>query len=383
MILASISGRRVNGDAAGRRILPCGGDDAPLKGRLGVEGHVLGDHVHAGGDQALHRGDVTGRPRAGGVERQRRARRQVVDDLQHRGALIAVAGAEHVDARRQLAARLRDREAGDAIRDDAHGDAGAIEPLRVGDVGVVQCRALALDGIDGMRVVLAVRGRRDGHHPGQRGRRLDLLVRHPRLDQAGGRGQRDHDVGAQGHADPAPRPRRWRRPRGTRARSFRRRSPGPEDWTTPRGRPRCARATIAARPSPRGRSASAGRRPPASRASCPEPPPVPISATDREREDREQQERDREARGGSMRPSGHGPPPGNAHPLRGPSISARHGRKNEATDDCADGVTRPRKTVTRQGQRAAGPEVSGTASTAAGRGRRAPWRRRRRLPDRE
>ena len=81
-------------------------------------------------------------------EAQRGARRHVVDDLEHRRALVAatVLPGQHVDVGGQVAGRLRGGQRVDAVREHAHlhADAGDVV-ARAGDVRRVRGDALGHD----------------------------------------------------------------------------------------------------------------------------------------------------------------------------------------------------------------------------------------------
>jgi hypothetical protein len=105
-----------------------------------------------------------------------------VDDLEHAGALVAVAGVDHLDVGGQLALGDRVGQVRDAVRHraDPLTAPGQADPL--GDVGAVQGDALAGDraGVD-----LRPAHRPDRGHPGQRRHRVELVDRHGRVHQAG------------------------------------------------------------------------------------------------------------------------------------------------------------------------------------------------------
>ena len=128
-------------------------DRAVLERALVVVDDVVGDHVAAGVE--AQRADVVGElgvAGEGGGEPELRARRHVVDDLEHRRALVAVAllAGEHVDVGGQLARGLRGAERVDAVREDAHLDAGAGDAVAREDrVHAVRRDALGDDGRGG------------------------------------------------------------------------------------------------------------------------------------------------------------------------------------------------------------------------------------------
>ena len=137
---AEVAGRRADPDAVLRQRLGGRGADALLERGLVVQRDVLGDHGDAGGGEQVERLDVVGERLAGGGEGKLRARRDVVDDLQHRGALVVVVGGllEHLHVGRQLALGDRVGEVVDVAGDRADLLPGAGQPVRLRHVGAVQ-----------------------------------------------------------------------------------------------------------------------------------------------------------------------------------------------------------------------------------------------------
>ena len=169
-------------DTGARQRLGGGGGQALLERRLVVERQVLGDEVRAGRGELAQAADVVRERLAGAGEQQLRARCHVVDDLEHAGALVAVAGVDHPDVRRQLALGHRVGQVSDAVRHraDPLTAPGQADPM--GDASTVQGDALAGDRA---RVHLRPAHRPDRRHPGQRRHRVELVDRHGRVHQAG------------------------------------------------------------------------------------------------------------------------------------------------------------------------------------------------------
>ncbi len=148
------------------------GDAAVLEGRLDEVDHVVDD------DLAAARGEIEDvlcearHPAEGGGETELGTRGEVVDDLEHRGALVAAPLLPRQDVDRgQLPGRLRVGEGTHAVRKDADFSSAAVEGVevagRVGGVGAIALRD------DSLRERLA--RRHDAPHLGPRGERPDRV----------------------------------------------------------------------------------------------------------------------------------------------------------------------------------------------------------------
>ena len=181
--LRLVAGRGVHRNPRhGRDVLARHRGEPLLEGGLRVERDVLGDHVDAGRDEVVERGHVPGDAVPGAVEREPApgAMSWTISSIavpsSPAPALITLTPA------RQIAAHaLRRRDRRDAVRDDADGDARAVDPARLHVVCAVERDALAQVRSD---VDLSRHRRRHGGDPVERRDVVQPVVRDGRRDDA-------------------------------------------------------------------------------------------------------------------------------------------------------------------------------------------------------
>ncbi len=168
VLLGLVAGRGVVRHAGLHRRTHRRRDRPVLEVRLAEEPEIVDDHVGARGGEALDRLD---HPEAVGDarEEERRARRDVVHDLEQRGTLVAAATPARAGGNGhggQVAALLRLLQVVDAVGDDADDHAAAVEALGAHEVGArrrVTLGRRAADPHDGGV------DRTHRMHPGERG----------------------------------------------------------------------------------------------------------------------------------------------------------------------------------------------------------------------
>ena len=204
-----VAGRREVEAAVGGRRVDSPGDDVVLERRLPEVDDVVDDDVRPGRAQRL---DVLGEPRLA-TERRREVqlgpRREVVHDLQHRRALVALPRLtrQHRHPGRQVARRLPLGQAVGAVRQHADADARAVDPegapRRVRPVGGVAFRGVLPAGRRSAPRVGAGSGREPGRLP-ERHRLVGGADRphriHPGQGLEGGQRELGPDGAVAGHA---------------------------------------------------------------------------------------------------------------------------------------------------------------------------------------